>query len=226
MNRKAFRFVAAPAIMLLCCLAASQAQEATATPKPEAPKQEVSATKRTLIKQILDLTNAARISEGMFDAQFDEMKKELPAMQLRVISSMDEFKRLSPTQQEEVRTRVKESSDRISKRLKEVFLQRIDLKQLVEEISYSIYDKHFSEGELTDLVTFYKSTTGQKVIAEMPSLFAESIEKSLEIVIPKVKEVVADMQKEQTSQLTKEIDAVLKSSPKPPKKTTSTRRRH
>ncbi|MCU1264478.1 MAG: hypothetical protein JWM21_796 [Acidobacteria bacterium] len=226
MNRKAFRFVAAPAIILLCCLAASQAQEAAATPKPEAPKQEVSATKRTLIKQILDLTNAARISEGMFDAQFDEMKKELPAMQLRVISSLDEFKRLSPTQQEEVRTRVKESSDRISKRLKEVFLQRIDLKQLVEEISYSIYDKHFSEGELTDLVTFYKSTTGQKVIAEMPSLFAESIEKSSEIVIPKVKEVVADMQKEQTSQLTKEIDAVLKSSPKSPKKTTSTRRRH
>ncbi len=115
----------------------------------------------------------------------------------------------------------------MSKRIKELFLERIDMKQMVEDISYAVYDKHFTEAELTDLVAFYKSPTGQKVVAEMPALFAESIARAGEAIAPKVKEIVAAAQQEQTSELTSQIDQLIKSNPKPPpKKPATTRRRH
>ena len=228
MNRKAVKLAPVLSIVLLCCVQMAQGQEAGAAPKPEpASTSEVSATKRALIKQILDLTNSRLSSEAMFNAQFAQVEKQLPEIQWQAISSMDEFKQLLPTQREQVRQKVMESSAKMSRRLKELFLERIDIQQLVEEISYSVYDKHFTEPELMDLVAFYKSATGQKVVAEMPGLFAESIAKASEMISPKVKEIVDETQKEQTMQLTQQIDMLIKSAQKtPPKKTTTSRRRH
>jgi hypothetical protein len=226
MHRKAVRIWTA-LVIILCSLAVSRAQEPE-TPKPEAvPKQEVSAAKRALIKQILDETNSRQNADAMFSAQFDAMIKQMPEVQWQTISSSDEFKRLTPAQQDEVRQKFDENMTRVSKRIKELFLQRIDMKQMVEDISYSVYDKHFTETELKDLVAFYGSPTGKKVIAEMPALFAESIAKAGEIIGPRVKGIIDEIEKEQTSELTKQIDALLKSAPKPPpKKRALTRRRH
>jgi uncharacterized protein len=209
---------------LLFSLVPAQAQEAGATP---APTPGVAAEKRILIKEILDLTNSRQSSEAMFSAQFDEMDKQMPEIQWQAIASMEELKRLTPAQQQEVRARVKESSMRLSKRIKELFVQRIDMKQLVEDISYTVYDKHFTEAELKDLVTFYGSATGKKVIAEMPALFAESIAKAGELIAPKVKEIVEETQKEQVNELTREVELLLKTMPRTPvkKKSTSARRR-
>jgi hypothetical protein len=227
MNRKALKLGTALMILLLTCFALSQAQEPATTPKPEVvPKQEVSAEKRALIKQILDETNSQQNADAIFSAQFDEMIKQMPDIQWQAISSTDEFKRLTPTLQAEVRQKFDENLARVSKRVKELFLQRINMKQMVEDISYSVYDKHFTEAELRDLVAFYGSATGKKVIAEMPALFAESIAKGSEIIGPKVKGIIDEIEKEQTNDLSHEIDALLKSAPKPPpKKRTATRRR-
>jgi hypothetical protein len=216
------------AIMLLCCLQMARGQEASPSPKPEtAATQEVSAAKQALIKQILDLTNSRVNTEAMFNAQFTEMEKHLPEIEWQAISSMDEFKQLTPVQKEEVRQKLNESSAKMSKRLRQLFLEHIDMKQMVEDISYSVYDKHFSEAELADLLAFYKSATGQKVIAEMPGLFAESIAKASEMISPKIKEIVEETQKVQTQELTQQIDMLIKSTKKTPaKKSTPSRRRH
>ena len=227
MNRKALKLGTALVLLLLSCLAVSQAQEPETTPKPETVlKQEVSAEKRALIKQILDETNSQQNAVALFSAQFDEMIKQMPDIQWQTISSTDEFKRLTPALQAEVRQKFDENLARVSKRVKELFLLRIDMKQMVEDISYSVYDKHFTETELRDLVAFYGSATGKKVIAEMPALFAESIAKAGELIGPRVKGIIDEIEKEQTNELSHEIDALLKSAPKPPpKKRTATRRR-
>ncbi|MDQ2856193.1 MAG: DUF2059 domain-containing protein [Acidobacteriota bacterium] len=226
MNWKAARVLSAQ-VIILCCLARSQGQEPETNLQPDAaPKQEVSAEKRTLIKQILDETNSQQNADAMFSAQFDATIKQLPEVQWQTISSSAEFKRLRPAQQEEVREKFDENIARVSKRIKELFLQRIDMKQMVEDISYSVYDKHFTETELKDLVAFYGSPTGKKVIAEMPALFAESIAKAGEIIGPRVKGIIDEIQREQTNELSKQIDVLLKSAPKPlPKKRTPVRRR-
>jgi hypothetical protein len=207
-------------LILLVGVSASQSQtvEAAAT----------QAEKRALVKELLDLTNTRQASETMFNAQFDQMEKQMPDIVWQAIAAMDDVKQLRPEQREQLRAKINESSLQLSQRMKAMFLQRIDMKQLVEDISYSVYDKHFTVNELKDLVTFYKSETGKKVIAEMPALYAESVAKAGEIVMPKVTEIMDEVQKDETKQLTQEIQRLLESTRKavpPAPKRTPTRKK-
>ncbi|MET4082309.1 hypothetical protein ABIB40_002267 [Pedobacter sp. UYP30] len=39
----------------------------------------------------------------------------------------------------------------------------------------AIYDKHFSQDEINDFITFYKSPSGQKLLEEMPSITKDNV---------------------------------------------------
>lgn len=209
-------------LILVCCAVGGAAQQPVPAPSPN---PEVSPAKRELIRQILDLTNSRKSTEAMFSAQFDEMEKQMPEIQWQAISSLDEFKRLTPAQQSTIKAKVSESSTQLAQRIKELFLERIDMKQMVEDISYTMYDKHFTEAELRDLVAFYRSETGKKVVQEMPALYAEAIGKAGELISPKVKEIVEESQREQTAKLELEIQQLVKTPAKTPAKKPVTRRR-
>ncbi len=43
------------------------------------------------------------------------------------------------------------------------------------ELTYSIWDKHFTHQEIRDLIRFYQSPTGQKIIRETPVIQRESL---------------------------------------------------
>ena len=206
---------------------AAFAQESKPSPSPSpAPDRVLSPEKRALIKAILDLTNTKQSTEAMFNAQFEEMEKQMPDIQWQAISSIDEFKRLTPAQQEEVRLRVKESTNRMIERIRRLFLQRIDMRKVIEDISYDVYDKHFNENELRGLAEFYGSDLGKKVIAEMPTLFAESMTKASNAIVPKVKQIVDEIEKDQTAEMQKQIDYMIKTAPKAPPKKTTAKKRH
>jgi hypothetical protein len=38
-----------------------------------------------------------------------------------------------------------------------------------------VYQKHFTKGDINNLITFYSSPTGQKVLEEMPAIAGESM---------------------------------------------------
>lgn len=62
-----------------------------------------------------------------------------------------------------------------------------------------LYTAGFSEDELNQLITFYKSPLGQKVLKEMPALFAESMKMTqgkLEPVVPQINQLLEQMTKE------------------------------
>jgi hypothetical protein len=52
------------------------------------------------------------------------------------------------------------------------------------------YQKHFTKGDLNALVTFYSSTTGQKILTEMPQIMAEVMQN----VMPVMKKYMARVQ--------------------------------
>src|ERR1700675_1709863 len=45
-----------------------------------------------------------------------------------------------------------------------------------------VYEKHFTRGDVDALVAFYTSTTGQKVLKEMPGMMAEAMQAATPIV--------------------------------------------
>jgi hypothetical protein len=69
--------------------------------------------------------------------------------------------------------------------------------------SAKIYARHFSEGEMHDMIAFYKSDTGKRVVAEMPALMRESMQMSVEISQRIVQRFIQYMQERATKETPK-----------------------
>jgi hypothetical protein len=54
------------------------------------------------------------------------------------------------------------------------FLKEIKPDEFVS-LTIPIYDKYFTEEEIRQLITFYKTPTGQKIISTMPSVMKEAM---------------------------------------------------
>jgi hypothetical protein len=84
------------------------------------------------------------------------------------------------------------------------------MKQLpMDEILQAMvptYQKHFTKGDLDVLLAFYSAPTGPKVLREMPSVMAESMESMMPIMRKSI-----DKMTERTQQ---EIAQMMKDSPK------------
>lgn len=63
----------------------------------------------------------------------------------------------------------------------------------VEETMYPLYSKFFSEKELADMVTFYKSPTGQKLVEQMPNLMLESFKITEEKFLPRIQKIAEEI---------------------------------
>ena len=62
-----------------------------------------------------------------------------------------------------------------------------------------LYTSNFNEQELKDLIAFYESPLGQKVLQKMPTLTAQSAQitqSKLETAVPEVNKLLADMSSE------------------------------
>ena len=44
------------------------------------------------------------------------------------------------------------------------------------DVTVSVYQKHWTKGDVDTLVAFYSTPTGKKVLAEMPQTMAESMQ--------------------------------------------------
>ena len=59
-----------------------------------------------------------------------------------------------------------------------------------------LYTSNFSEQEMQELIAFYESPLGQKVLEKMPSLTSQSAQltqSKLETAVPKVNQLLAEM---------------------------------
>jgi hypothetical protein len=164
----------------------------------------------------------------MLKAQAEQMDKQLPDIIWQAVADMKELKSLTPEQREELRLKVVSNSLRSGRRVYELIQEKIDFNKLIEDVSLPLYDKYLTESELRDLVVFYKSPTGKKVIEVMPNLVAESMTRTAEVVLPRFTEIMRQIQQEETQRMEKEIRADVKNkqkSAKPASRTPRKRRR-
>jgi hypothetical protein len=188
----------------------------------------VSPEKQALGRQLLELTNAKKTIETMLRTQADEMDKELPESSWKLISISKEVQSLTPGEREELRSKLLSGSSRPGQKMFESLLKEIDFGKLIEETSLPLYDKYFSETELKDLLAFYKSPTGRKVIETMPNLLSESIDLTAGVLIPKMTAIITRIQDEETERMENELSAFMKTRAKPlePRRAPRKRSRH
>jgi hypothetical protein len=69
---------------------------------------------------------------------------------------------------------LKQSMPQVPETLWQEFRSEVREDQMIE-LTYEIWDKHFTHQEVRDLIRFYESPTGQKIIRETPAIQRESV---------------------------------------------------
>ncbi len=159
-----------------------------------ASAQPVPSPKRALIKELLELTRAGDSANAILSQSLAQMKDELPKM-------LSGFLENSGLEGDALKKRANDTALRILQRYQERLPAVLDMKQITEQISYSLYDKFYTEAELKDVIAFYKTATGQKMIATTPKLMSESMQMSNQLVLPKVTNLLQDIMKEELGNL-------------------------
>ena len=119
-----------------------------------AQAEELTAAKKAVIDELLEITGALKVSEMMGNAIAGEMINAMAAQN----------KQISPKIVDIIK-------DEMGKLMHEQFIEN----RFIHETSYTVYHKYFSLGELQEMVDFYKTPTGSKVAKLLPQVTQESM---------------------------------------------------
>lgn len=195
-------------VTLSVCLtvgAQTNSGQPTATPQSET---NTSPQKQALIAELLRLMNTKKQTEDVINAMMDEFERQIPEIVMGGIS--DSLAKLTKQEQEELRVKITQSALETSRRFRDAFSKKLDFAKL-EEITAAVYTKYFSEAEISDLIAFYKSNGGQRMLEIMPQMLAESMARSQELMMPIMKDLMHDMSTEETQKFEKEVRAIVES---------------
>ena len=114
---------------------------------------EISAEKKELVREFLEMSGVKQTAVVMADGMFNLFATD--------------FKKKNPNASQKTLNIIKEE---ISAYYDEAFAS-----DSYYNILYPIYDKHFTSEELVDIMNFYKTPTGKKTLKVMPIMMQESI---------------------------------------------------
>lgn len=163
-------------------------------------QQTVSPEKQALVRELFEVTGGRKSIEETTQLIFANQEKEFPKIMLSLIEG---DKTLSQAQKQELKKSAGETAARVNQHNRE-FLQKLNLPQMIEDISYPLYDKYFTENELRDLIAFYKSPTGQKTISVIPSIMMDVMTDFQKAFLPKMQEFIKQTTEAELAQLKKQ----------------------
>jgi hypothetical protein len=176
------------ALVLLGCTLALFGSEARA---------EISESKRLLIRELLQLSGGGQGAEEVAQLFLAQIGYVYGSVVDEVVASESE---LSAEEKQALREHLADF-ERFSTAFSAMFHERIDLDAALESVYVPLYDKYFAETELREIVTFYGTPAGRKMIAVLPSLMQEGLEATVTLVQPKVMALVGEVLADQRTEL-------------------------
>lgn len=155
--------------------------------------------KRQLIHQLLDIAQSKNLTSRTVDVMLTQMEHNYAQM----IQEMEPQLTSSPQglSKEQFSKLAVEEQQHTLQRFRELYTQQIDLPAIMEQVAEPLYDQYFTTEELQNLVTFYRSPTGQKTIQVMPDLMRSSMQHTSELLQPKVMALMKQILAEETERL-------------------------
>ncbi len=193
MNNKILTFFPTLLMALLASFSVPQ-------PANSAPETVISAEKKALIADYLEAQGGREAIMKNLDATFVNLKDVLPMLLTTLIQGDKSF---SASQKAEILKTFPELLGRLTTKYQVAINQEIDLAKLIEDTSFSTLDKYFTETELQDLIAFYKSSTGKKIVSLQPQIYAESSAKINAALIPVLQKVIARLVDEEFATIKK-----------------------
>ena len=153
--------------------------------------------KQSLILEFRRLTGADRVNMNI-NLSTEDVRDSLSAI-------VEKDPDLTEAQKRDLRTSVAEAYTRVDKVAKDFFADRDQLNQISEDGIFRLYDTTYSETELTEAIAFYRSPTGQKTAAFLPTLSAQAQKAFLAVVVPKVQTLVTPISEAETAKLKQKV---------------------
>jgi len=207
------RFLIGLMYMAFCFTFAISAQ-AQAPPTPEKtgqapliigplPAQDtVTPEKKALIKELLGLLNPDNTAEAIAIQFLEQFQKSSIILIKSDLREWIEAQKGSPAEKKRLEAEMDESALRILTRLRAEFPKRFNIGEILETVMLEVYDKHFTEAEVKDLIAFYKTPTGQKIIKILPQIAAETIPKIRQLMAPAATLLVTELLRDEIKRLT------------------------
>ncbi len=143
--------------IFLCCFVSAKAQE-------------ISPTKRTAIKELIVITKMNETSDMIFNLLMDSFEEHITQDTIR---TFNEDKSLSPKQREESVSLATDFFKELFREIKTSLNKNMIFNVPYEDVVIKVYDKHFTEDEIKEIVAFYKTPTGRKTIDKVPAIMLE-----------------------------------------------------
>ena len=170
-------------------------------------QQAMSPEKLALIKELLEVTGASENADKTADMMLSFQEKEAAKM---VESLIEDDNNLSPDDKARMKEASTASMERMMTRVREFFAKEFNLGQSLGELVAPIYDKHFTESELREMIAFHKTPTGQKTIKIMPQLMMETMTAVSEKLMPKVNDFLKTITQDEFAKIKSEVTSKKK----------------
>ncbi len=142
--------------------------------QPTKSDAEPSESKLETIRELLRIAGVVGMAEQMRDQQsVVELMRMQPSYHEMMEWATSEQTDLSEADRQLLLARL-DDFDAFAERFRALFNERLNFSTIIETVYPPLYDKYFSEEELRQMVTFYRTPVGRKSIEVMPSLMQEA----------------------------------------------------
>ncbi|MFC1474422.1 DUF2059 domain-containing protein [bacterium] len=142
-----------------------------------------------LIEELLDTMKMEQTFDEIKVAMSQQMKIQIPIMISQVLQSDEE---LDPEDIDKLMEDIPEFTEDIFGGI----MDALDSKTVIDQIYIPLYKKYFDSEDITALIEFYKTPTGQKMIDVTPALAAESMQLTMDLFGTKMMDNVNKATKE------------------------------
>jgi uncharacterized protein len=163
-------------------------------------KKTILKSKKELISQLLEIAGGKQIYDQTQQIILSQQKQELPKILKQMIES---YSSLTPSQKKDAYAKAIQNMSAALDELGQYLSAETTYQELLERVYYPIYDQYFTEADLRDLVAFYKTPIGKKLISISPQLSATSQKLTFEVIMPRLSEIIGRM-------IQKEMDSINK----------------
>ncbi|HEY9676407.1 MAG TPA: DUF2059 domain-containing protein [Drouetiella sp.] len=170
----------------------------TTTPGAKLDAAQISPEKKALIMDLLKTTNAEKSVDAVMTQIMAAHARQYPAM-IEQLAAAD--KSLTDDQRKAIVEKARDSAQRSAERVRELFVQKVNMGDLMDKVALYVYDKNFDNDDLKNLIAFYHTSTGQKALRQMPEVLKESMDMTAQLVAPQMTEIIMQVMSEERARL-------------------------
>ena len=167
---------------------------------------QTSETKRKLIAELIEVTGVLNNIEGEFRKGIDEQKRAMDGLLPDDLILSDN---LTETEKRERQEKAIAERNRLFDMMIDRVEKEIDFKGFVERSLYKVYDKHYTEQDLSELIAFYRTPIGKKVVAVSPLIESETMNAFVSELMPQMLKIIKEIMEIEMKDLKEKLDNEL-----------------